>query len=206
MVSAGETRHRSNIVISRTSLRRVSRLTIAKQRPEVAARQWNGPPAGETPAECRGTRTRKAPGNETKRNGGTSSSASPSRPTATGALVRTSNSSDDHWRAAPKRRCRAIVPSVTEVLRLRRRRVPASRRCPAVPYRVAVVFLRRGTVAADMRRSQATRRYPSPLHAVVELELTAIRVPPHHVRQHLLPGPELGVAVGIGLHHPGINA
>lgn len=120
------------------------------------------PPAGETPVECRGTRMRSAPGSETKRSGGVSTSASPSRPTATGALARTSNSSDDHWRTAPKRRSGMIATA------RRKLKVPAIRRtrlCSGLHQTAACgdkpvlhYVLRRGRALARMvERVRCTR-------------------------------------------------
>ena len=117
------------------------------------------PPAGETPLAWRGTRTRSAPGKETKTSGGERTSASPSRPTATGSLARISNLVDDHSSTPPNRRCWPTVPRVTSFATAAALG-SASRRCRGFRCPDAGACLPPGAAAAGTgcsRRSRAMR-------------------------------------------------
>ena len=179
----------------RTSVRRFPRVNV------TAA------PAGETPDACRGTRTSSAPGNETKRSGGTSVSASPSRPTATGSWEWTSNSKLDHCCTTPKRRWAPMVPRVTSLA------TPPARRCatkmPSRPVSRCAPGARASKAAHLIRVVRDDdERCVAPVLALrcVEAKHAARCFLPDHVRQHPPPRRKLGVAVLVRLDDTCVDA
>ena len=132
------------------------------------------------------------------------------------AVARTSNSRHDHWSTpletpvlTPGTKRPTDRPEGYELGDSARTAEACREDAESAAVETRLAYRHLETVAPDTgcsRRSRAMRR-SSPLACGASKRSSHVhRAPPEHLRQHLLPGPELGIPIGIRLHDLCVDA